>query len=280
MEQHKQTYRINTQFALSVRFFVVHDYYVNGVCSDFSFQPSKETLIKLRNNRLRFRAVNGGFELAIDMSHDFTNPIYQREEVFQFFFKCNNPLFLQYTDMPFVSSALMLLDTAQTWGECLHVGTTFDKSQFLDTDNDGYHGVFLVRHQQAKPLWFDPLPTYQYYIRFGARKVKIRYIFYGNKDLVDFFSQFIIEESENTEKVIIFRSPKLILLKNGDQAFECVSEQEIPLKNLWNNPLVVKREKGNGTPFDYRKTLPYPKPEGVKFDETLNSFVTEVFVKL
>lgn len=280
MDQLKQGYRSNTQFGLSVRFFVMHDYYVNGICRDFSFQPSTETLFKLRNNRMVFRELDGGFELAIDMNHDFTHPIYQKDEFFQFFFKNNNPLFLQYTDMPFVSSAYLLLDTANSWGECLHEGSTLASTQFLDTDKDGYHGIFQLRHLLSKPLWSNPLPTYQYYIRFGARKVKIRYIFYGNKEMINFFSKFNIEEVENSEKVITFNPPKLILLKNGEPAFECISQQEVPLKSLWNCTLIVKREKGNGTPFDYRKTLPYPKPDGVKFDKTINSYVSDVFVKL
>lgn len=280
MEQLKQTYRSNTHFGLSVRFFVMHDYYVNGVCRDFSFQPTVDTLMKLRNNRMRYRELDGGFELAIDMNHDFSNPIYQREEVFQFLFKNNNPQFLQYTDMPFVSSASMVLDTARSFGERLHEGETFPATQFMETDQDGYHGVFQIRHDLSKPLWSKPVPSYQYYIRFGARKVRVRYIFYGNNELVEYYSKFNIEQGEEAAQHIKFMAPKPIELRNGESAFECVSEEAVPLKNLWDYPLKVKREKGNGTPFDYRKTLPSPKPDGVKFDETLNGFVTEVFVKL
>lgn len=280
MEGIKQSYRNITQYRLSLRFFVLHDYYVNGWCPDFSFQPTAETLEKLRNFRFKYRNLENGIELALDMHHDFSNPIFQQEQIFNFTFRNNNPFFLQFTDMPFVSSGMMLFDTSEAHGESLHEGSTIQAQHFMKTGKDGLNGVLRVRHQPAKPLWGEGGKPYQYYIRFGARKVKLRYIFYGTKDLMDIFSKFIVEESDNMHKIVTFGSPNLIQLKNGEPAFECTSKQEIAMKNLWNNPLIVKREKGNGTPFDYRKTLPYPKPDGVKYDETINGFVTEIFVKL
>ncbi len=280
MGQEKQISKSSTQFGLSVRFFVLHDYYVNGICPDFGFQPTTETLLKLRNNRLKFRALNNGLELALDMYHDFSHPIFQQEQTFTFIFRNTNPQFLQFTEMPFQSSGLLLFDTANARGECLHEENFVGPQYFLETDKDGIHGVLHLRHQRSKPLWGEGAKPYQYYIRFPARKVRIRYIFYGITDLAKIFSKYTIEKIDNSHQIFTFSSAKMIELKNGEPAFECTSEQEIFMKNLWDTPLMVKREKGDGAPFDYRKTLPHPKPDGVKHDKTINGFVTEVFVKL
>lgn len=153
MEGIKQSYRNITQYGLSLRFFVLHDYYVNGWCPDFSFQPTAETLEKLRNFRFKYRNLENGIELALDMHHDFSNPIFQQEQIFNFTFRNNNPFFLQFTDMPFVSSGMMLFDSSDAYGESLHEASTIQAQDFMKTGKDGLNGVFRVRHQPAKPLW-------------------------------------------------------------------------------------------------------------------------------
>lgn len=280
IEQVRHSMRYATQFGSAVQFFVLHDYYNGLACPDFTFRPTADTLLLIRNFRMKYRSVANGFEMALDLNHDFDYPMYEREQVFSFVFENRNPLFLQFTDMPFMASKLLQFDSNNVWDERLHEGESVNPALFLDSNEDGIQGVIHIRHTPEKPLWGKNRANYRYYIRFQNRKVKIRYIFYGNQDLVENFSTFRIEGSDELEKHYIFTAAEPYLMRNGDTAFSCTSVEELPLKNVWKNPLVVKRARGNGSPFDYRKVLPFPRPEGVKFDEILTSFVSDVFVKL
>lgn len=280
MEQPAQTYRHTTQFGSLLRFFLRHDYYTDGVCRDIRFIPTPETVRNLQNYRIRYRIHPDGFELASDLQHDYSHPVFTSEQLFQFDFINQNPHFQRFTDMPMTTAATLQFDTAESTDERLHTEAFATHANFIPSTEDGIRGSVIIRHQPEKPLWGPDAKYYRYYARFAPRIVKFRYIFYGNPVFLENYSTFFMDCYDDLENPIKFTEPRPLVLRSGEESFSCTTEEMFPMKDRWKLRMALKRIRGNRVPFDYMKTLPTPQPEGILYDENEKAFVAQQFVKL
>jgi hypothetical protein len=165
----------------------------------------------------------------------------------------------------------------------MHAEQFVGQSTCQSTDNEGIAGVIRIHHLPERPLFFNaPVQELNkpklHYIHFNNRKVKVKYLCYGNNNLTN-HSQFIfIESVQDNMRKDIFTVPTKIKMKSGDDGLEILSKDEIDLKEKFSDYWQLKRAKSAGFPFEYKKVLPLPKPEGVVGTE--NGFVCELIVKL
>lgn len=278
-----QRYRLDYRVVLEFR--VLHDYYVDGRCRDLDIRPTPETQARLRGCRLLFRREDDGFLLALDGQADHSAPIFSRPETFDFVFRVANPHFIRYTDLPFESSQFHFFESKTGGGSCLHAGSFVDGSSILPSDADGVTGLIRIVHDAEQPLIppagsTEPDAVRLHFVRFNTRSVSIRYLFHGSEGLAADFHEYSVENFEMNGKPYIFSRPRLRSLRNGESAFEVVSEGQVELKRFLEGHGTLKKARSAGNPFLYRKALPLPKPENVAFDPALKQFFAELFVKL
>jgi hypothetical protein len=272
-----------TQYEVFLQVVVMHNYYDNGRCKDLVIEPTIETKSKLRGYNILYKPQRDGFMLALNRLKDYTLPNFLRAETFDFGFKINNPQFLRFTDLPYESGQFHVFENLDAVDGRMHSEQYVGQSTCQSTDNEGIAGIIRIHHLPEKPLFFNSSDDAQnksklHFIHFNNRKVRVKYLCYGNSNLTN-NSQFIfVENVQDNIRKDIFTSPIKIKMKSGDDGLEFFSKDEIDLKEKFPDYWQLKRGKSAGFPFEYKKVLPLPKPEGVVGSE--NGFVCELIVKL
>lgn len=85
---------------------LLHQYFANGLCNDFAITPSGFTQSILRGNKLLFKQYGNKLFTGVEVS-DANVPVIVPANSLQltFFLTLNNPLFCNYTNMPFTAPA-------------------------------------------------------------------------------------------------------------------------------------------------------------------------------
>jgi len=272
-----------TQYEVFFQVVVMHNYYDNGRCKDLVIEPTPETKIKLRGYNILYKPQQDGFMLALNRLKDYSIPNFLKPETFDFGFKINNPQFLRFTDLPYESGQFHVFENIDATDGRMHLEQHVGQSSCQSTENEGIGGVIRIHHLPERPLFFNSSDQQLnkpklHYIHFNNRKVKVKYLCYGNNNLTN-HSQFILVESvQDSVRKDIFTLPSKIKMKNGDDGLEFVSQEKIDLKERFPDYWQLRRAKSAGFPFEYKKVLPLPKPEGVVGSE--DGFVCELIVKL
>lgn len=272
-----------TQYEVFFQVVVMHNYYDNGRCKDLVIEPTPETRSKLRGYNILYKPQKDGFMLALNRLKDYSLPNFLRAETFDFGFKINNPQFLRFTDLPYESGQFHVFENIDSQDGRMHSDQFVGKSTLQSTDNEGIAGIIRIHHLPERPLLFNDINSELnkpklHYIHFNNRKVRVKYLCYGNNNLTN-HSQFILVESvQDNTRNNIFTIPSKIKMKSGDDGLEILSKDEIDLKEKFSDYWQLRRAKSAGFPFEYKKVLPLPKPEGVVGSE--DGFVCELIVKL
>jgi hypothetical protein len=285
MQQPQQTYRYSLAYESLLDVSVLHEYFGTGRCNDLEIRPSPQTVQKLRAYGLLFKAKNDGFMLAGNLGADRTSLVFRSPDLFDFNFRVTNPQFIRYTDLPYVSSQYHVFDTDQVCGDRLHPEAFVGQSTILESETDGIKGLIRIRHRPGHyllPVEEEARPSFprQYFIHFMNRKAFIKYIFYGPMEAVENFDFYFIENFDFNSNEHIFTSPNQVNLRNGELGFEITSKVELDMKDRWDDYWVIKNRKSEGTSFEYRKTLPLPRPENIVFNPSSLRYYAEIFVKL
>ena len=285
MQHPQQSYRYSLTYETLLDVSVLHEYFSARRCNDLEIKPSPQTLQKLRAYGILFKSKNDGFMLAGNLGADRTSLVFRSADFFDFNFRVTNPQFIRYTDLPYVSSQYHVFDTDQVFGDRLHPEAFVGQSTIMEADTDGIKGLIRIHHRPGHylvPVEEESKASFprQYFIHFSNRKVFLKYIFYGPNEAVENFTFFFIEYFDFNSNEHIFTPPRQVTLRNGAPGFEITSIDELDLKDRWDDYWVIKNRKSEGTSFEYRKTLPLPRPENIVYDPSSLRYYAEIFVKL
>ena len=275
--------RLDYQVVLELR--VLHTYYHNLRCRDLQISPTPETAAKLRGFGLLFRGESDGFLLAADNNRDYTNPIFQQPETFEFQFKVTNPQFLNFTDIPYRSGQFHIFESIDGNDGALHPGHYVDFDTMRNRDVDGIQGVIRLRHDPQHPIvpmYWDSNTTgpKTHFIRFGSRETYFSYFLHGKDIDAETSKLFFVEKFEINRNSYTFNTPQSATLRNGTKGFRINSLEPLAMKESYTGQGTLVMRKRSVNPFEYRRSLPMPKPDMVVFDPVSKTFFSELFVKL
>lgn len=278
-----QRYRLDYRVVLEFRVF--HNYYTDGSCRDLEIAPTPESRAKLRGYQMLFRKERDGFLLALNSQKDYSTPLFSRPDFLDFSFRVGNPHFIRYTDLPFEPAQFHFFESSGLFEGRMHPGAFVDGSSIQSSDMDGVSGVLRIVHDGEQVL-IPPSAAPDgdtprlHYLHFNTRKVRVRYICHGSGDMVENFHEYSVESFEVNGKPLTFSNPRKITLRNGDDAFEIVSDGEVELRSGYEGHGLLKKARGSGIPFLYKKVLPLPKPENVTYNPISEQYFADIFVKL
>lgn len=280
MEQHQSSYRFVTKYLEVFSCLFLHDYYQRGVCSDLVFKPTFQTSFLLKNYNLIFKSRVGGFALAANSDKDYSNAIYKDSFELDFEFKFTNKYFHSYTVLMSDPEVKYFLD------DNFEVIVQLDARQGTmdpDLDKPGLSGMIRIRHVPDFPIL--PLSGVQGVpflprskeVVFKNRLIRPVYLCYCSEDKVSDFQGLVIENEGEFKGLLDFGAPELVTTSSGLIAYKFVASQSIPMKFLWKGYFRLERTNQLGV---YKKTLPNPIPQSIKYDAALNDYISENFVKL
>jgi hypothetical protein len=285
MQYPETTHRYRLDYRVVLEFRVFHNYYIDGSCRDLEIAPTPETQAKLRGYQMLFRRERDGFLLAVNSQKDYSLPLFTRPDYLDFGFRVGNPQFLRFTDLPYESSQFHVFDSKGGPDGRMHPEAFVDGSSIRPADTDGVTGVIRFI-QDGDRLLVPPSGSPEaesprlHYLHFNTRKVRIRYVFHGAEDQVGNFNEYSIENFEVNGKPLIFSDPRPTYLRNGSEAFEVLSHEGVDLRSAYEGHGMLKKARGSGSPFLYKKVLPLPKPENVAYDPVGEQYFADIFVKL
>jgi len=273
----------STQYEVFFQVLVMHNYYTDGRCKDLIIEPTVETKSKLRGYNILFKPQADGFMLALNRLKDYSMANFLRPETFDFSFKIRNPQFLRFTDLPYEASQFHVFENTASEDGRMHTDQYVGPNSNQDADNEGIGGIIRIHHGPEKPLFFnastdDLNKPKLHFIHFNNRKVRVKYLCYGNNNLTN-NSQFVhIENVNDSHTKAIFTTPIAVKMKSGADGLEFISSVELALKEEFPDYWQLKRGKSGSFPFEYKKVLPLPRPDAVVGSE--NGFICELIVKL
>ena len=280
-----RTFKYSTAFSKLAEVEVLHEYYRSGRCSDLVFQPCQETRELLRQFSILFRTGNSGFTLLMDENRDLSSPVFGGVLRLQFNFKSRNPLFLNFTDIPYENDQYLVFSSASNNGDVLHPSSSVQATSRVSNPSDGFSGhvelyfnegnELFGRGELERPARLGRNHT----IRFGARKTTWRYHFYGEEKLVDQYVDFFIKGKDRVSGVVVFGQSERSTLKNGTPSFTITLEGPTVLMEK-PTQLFTLNKASDSSGQSYLKTLPNANPQHLNYNEKLNIFYTEIFVKL
>lgn len=280
---HQIRQRLDYQVVLELR--VLHTFYHNLRCRDLQIVPTPETYAKLQGFGLLFRGEGDGFLLAADHNRDYNNPIFQQPEIFEFQFKVTNPQFLNFTDLPYRSGQFHIFESIDGNDGALHPGMYADFDSMRNRDVDGIQGVIRLRHDVQNPIvpmywdWNAGSPK-KHFIRFRSRETYFSYFLHGKEMDLETAKLFFVENFEINKNSYTFTSPQSATLRNGTKGFRINSLQPLAMKESYTGQGTLVMRKRSVNPFEYRRSLPMPKPDTVVFDPVSQTFFSELLVKL
>lgn len=288
MQQPSTTFRHHLAYEAVVECRILHEYCNDGPCRALDILPTPATSAKLRGLGLVYRPMPDGFLLIADAGRDWANPVYQRPEVFEFSFRVNDPQFLRYTDIPYLSGQFHVFDALSGADGALHPGPYVDASTLTDTETDGIGGIIRIHHREGSPILPSDgnAPTAEaesprrYFVRFQARMAILSYMLLPKNQTSEDFSNFFVENFEVNGVLYMFTIPQASTLRNGRPCIEIRSTEPLALRRSFESRGNLRRKRVNGMPFEYSRALPMPRPENIIQDPATGRYVCEMLLNL
>ena len=258
----------------------MHYFYESGICNEVTFLPDERTRFILKNYNLVFKPKLGGFALAASSDKDYSNSIYRDPFGLDFEFRFTNRYFHSFTGLTIDPEVRYFLNDDQS--ELVEMGSGHEVRE-PEFDRPGISGILRINHLPNYPLLplisenSNPFRSRKKEFLFKARHIRPVYICYVSEDRLDQFRGLLIESEGEFRGVVDFDPPSLIKTSTGLAAFKFVAKNKIPMKSFWKGSFKLQRTNQLGL---YKKTLPNPNPQSIKFDYTHNTFISENFVKL
>ena len=92
------------QFQELLSITINHGYYYNNRCNDFIFEIENETMHTIKEYGIVVKQESNKLILIIDANKDFNHFCYLGEMELNFKITNKNPLFLNFTELPFISN--------------------------------------------------------------------------------------------------------------------------------------------------------------------------------
>jgi hypothetical protein len=258
----------------------MHEFYEGKICSDLSFQPTQRTNLLIKNYGLVFKQKSGGFMLAANSSKDFSHQIFRDPFYLDFEFKFTNRHFHSFTVLVSDPEVRYFLD--DDLETTVYLGAqhgTIDP----ELEKPGLSGIIRIKHGADFPILpisgenlsrFKPRSKQ---VILKNRSVRPVFVCYCSQEAVDHFRGMEIHNEGEFKDQVDFDPPQLMTTDSGLTAYKFIAKQEIPMKSFWKGYFRLERSNQLGT---YRKTLPTPSPQSIKFDPMLNGYISESYVKL
>jgi len=280
MENYQNTYRYVTSYIEIFSCVFMHEFYQKSICADVVFTPTSRTTQLLKNFNLILKSKVGGFVLAANAQKDYSSSIFKDPFSLDFEFKFTNRHFHSFTSLINDPEVRYFLD--DDFSTTVNLGPQHGTID-AELDRPGLSGILRIKHVLEAPL----LPLFgEDAGKFRARKKEVIlntrmirpvYICYTTEDSLASYQGMGIEKEGEFKGVVEFDPPEMTQTSSGMNAFKFVSKNEIPMKDSWKGYFLLYRSNQLGV---YKKTLPNPSPQSIKFDFTLNSYISENFVKL
>jgi len=280
MEQFQNSYRYVTKYIEVFSCIFLHEYYEGGRCYDVSFKPTPRTQQLLKNYNLVFKSKPAGFLLAANLDKDFTNSIYKDPFELDFEFRFTNAFFHSYTVLLSDPEVRYFLD--DDLSTSIQLGSqhgTIDP----ELERPGLSGIIRIRHNSTSPILplaasaLNKFKARSKEVILKNRRIRPVYLCYCSEEVFDHFQGLFIEQEGDFKELISFGPPERVLTDSGLLAYKFVAEQDIPMKYNWKGYFKLERKNQLGI---YQKVLPNPSPKNIKFDPLINSYISEIFVKL
>jgi hypothetical protein len=234
----------------------------------------------INDYQLVFKPAFGGFSLAANTARDYSHLVFEDSFDLNFEFRFTNPYFYTFTALNLDPEARYFVE------DDFRVSVLFTpemQTQSPELDRTGISGILNVKHIAEHPILplngpyaskFTPRTKIVY---LKPREIKLVYICYAADTSLDQFQGLTIEVEGVFIGLISFLDPEIIKTTSGIPAFKFVSETLFPLKASWKGVFRLERKNQLGY---YRKSLPNPSPQSIKYDFKINSYISENYVKL
>lgn len=258
----------------------MHDYYIDRICNELVIQPTPATSALMKNYQLIFKSTVGGFALAANNNKDYRPGVFKDSFELNFEFRFTNPYFFSFTALNLDPEARYFVD------DDLRSSVLFLPEMQTDNpelDRPGISGILRIKHlSDYSVLPFVGTDSSNFIPRskivyIKPREIKLVYICYTSDDNIDHFQGLTIEIEGVFDGLVSFGEPERIETLSGLSAFKFTTETQIPMKAFWKG--VFRLELNNQLGF-YRKSLPNPSPKSIKYDFTINNYISENYVKL
>lgn len=280
MNQNQTTYRYINNYTEVFSCLFMHDFYSNRICNELVIRPTTATSILIKNYQLVFKPTFGGFALAANTAKDYSHHIFKDSFKLNFEFKFTNPYFYTFTELNLdpearyfveddLRSSVLLIPEMQTGAP--------------ELDRTDISGILSVKHVLTSPILplngsnTDKFTSRTKIVYLKPRDIKLVYICYTTDNSLDQFQGLTIEVEGVFLGLISFRDPEIIETPSGMPAFKFVSETLFPIRASWKGIFRLERKNQLGY---YRKSLPNPSPQSIKYDFKINSYISENYVKL
>ena len=280
MDNYQNSYRFVTKYTDVFSCVFLHGYYEGEICTDLNFQPTAHTKFLMKNYNLIFKLRPGGFLLAVNSDKDFSNLIYRDPFELDFEFKFTNPHFFSITVLLTNPEIRYLIhDNLES---SVQLGTMEGVSD-PGFEKPGVSGILKIKHDPNFPILpliggsADRFIPRSKQVLLTNRWIKLVYICYGSEETIRQFEGLVIENEGEFKGKVEFDPPQLITTDSGLIAYKFVAKQDFPMKSIWKGFFKLSRTNQLGV---YRKTLPNPSPQSIKFDPSINSYISENLVKL
>lgn len=280
MEQNQSVYRYVSKYVEIFSCLFMHNYYSSKICNELVIQPTPATKNQIKDLQLVFKPIAGGFALAANSSKDYSNGVFKSSFDLNFEFKFSNPHFFSFTALnPDPEVRYFLKDDLKP-----SVFFTSDlRSDSPSLDRPGISGVLSLTHSQEAPILpimglesgsFEPRNKVVY---MKPRAIKPVYICYTQDVSLAYFEGLTIEIEGEFKGIVSFGPPEEIETRGGMKAFKFTSKEVFIMKDSWKGHFRLVRNNQLGS---YRKILPNPNPQSIRFDSPTNTYISENYVKL
>jgi hypothetical protein len=280
MEKQQVTFKYINNYVEVFSCLFMHDYYSSRVCNELVIQPTLATRVLIKDYQLIFKPRVGGFYLAANTAKDYSSGVFKESFDLNFEFKFINPHFLAFTALNVDPEIRYFLE--DDLKSAMFFGPEF-QTDSPTLDRPDVSGILNVKHVLTAPLFpidgvnsnsFNPRSKVVY---LQPRQIIPVYICYSNGPNLDQFDGLRIENEGAFKELITFGPPDQIETRSGLKAFRFASENSLSMKDSWRGHFRLERDNQLGS---YRKILPNPSPQSIKYDLTNNTFISENYVKL
>lgn len=273
--------RLESRYARLLELRMEHPYYSSGLCPDLIIRPSDTTEARLFNYGLVFRPTEGGFTLLMNLARDLSSGIFAAPLQLDFDCTVTNPLFLNFTDIPFLTGQQMQFSNTYP-NNLLHPGNTVDNQVLYTAANEGLSGTISLIINQDGTL-FGPLARsvqfITYRIVFAARSTRWRYLCHGNEDYIARLHSFRILSRTKDGVQLSFGRPEPATLLNGRQGFSLTANEDLPQTERPQQRHLLIAD-ASGVQPGYQRQLPNAAPEQLRYHPEEDQFYSYIIHQL
>ena len=286
----RETIKLTTGYTRMATVLIFHQYYRNLICRDLDIRPTAQTGQLLRDYGILMKTHPNGFSLASDRSRDYNHSVFDGVLPLEFSIRVTNPLFVNFTDIPYTSDLHFdLRKTADPSHPYLHEGEFVGPQNYTEEGAEGITGRLLLEMNTDND-WFgvgaeekNLKAESNFLITFRSRMSVWHYIFpekEGDKRKISISPRQGLQKSSSS---LASYSPQFIgpsrgETRQGRSVVEFRTSEPLPFRDRWDDWMEADVETAEGSPR--KKVLSHARPEYLRFDETLNTFMTSIFESL